>query len=140
VLPKPGRGLGEEFGAHLARGDAWYRKGHPVVAAVPLAEAPPKGRVPYAVFESVRCPRCKADAGVLCDIAYQPHRHRNEDHGVHTRRIDAWILADRRRSAAKRSVIYRAWEKEDRDLARRGLPKRMDALTYEEALIILGAQ
>jgi hypothetical protein len=25
VPPKPGRGLGEEFGAHLSRGDAWYK-------------------------------------------------------------------------------------------------------------------
>lgn len=93
VKPRTGRGLGEEFGAHLARATAWFRESRRLWAIEAAKES--TTRISYAVMESVRCPKCKAEPGGRCDVAYLPYRHRGEDHGIHAARIDLWNRRDR---------------------------------------------
>ena len=88
VKPRHGRELGEEFGAHLARGDVWFRESRRLWAIE--HRGADKGRITYAVMERVQCPKCKAKPGTRCDVTYQPKRHWGEDHGIHAARIDLW--------------------------------------------------
>ena len=153
--PKPGRGLGETRGAHLARGDRWFRatgggrrKIEPteppaalasVVAHLDAASKPESsgttGRIRYADIETVPCPHCKVDPGVYC-IARRDRRDRGEDHGLHGARTDAWLRVYHREERRRIAAILRAEDIEDRDRAARGLPRNRATLTAEQAAVI----
>lgn len=86
-----------------------------------------RAHVPYATNEQVACPKCKAAPGVHCTVRFD-RRNYPEDHGIHCARIDAWIRYEKREHAEKMRAIFALEEAEDRDRARRGLPRNMATL------------
>lgn len=83
--------------------------------------------IPYATNEQVACPKCKAAPGVWCTVRFD-RRNFPENHGIHCARIDAWLRHDRRENAKKMRAIFALEEAEDKDRARRGLPRNMATL------------